>query len=372
MTRPARIIVDLEALRANYLHARKMHGRRVVAVLKANAYGHGAVRCALALEDIADAFSVAFTEEAMQLRRAGINSPILILEGAFGVDELALASTHDLWLVVHHLEQVRMLEQFVPPAVQLGVWLKIDTGMHRAGVEPTDATSVWNRLSSCKAVSSIRLMTHLSSADDPTSTATAQQLAQFDSCTAALAGERSVANSAGILGWEGAHRDWARAGLMLYGVPPAAHMGSVLRPVMSLHSAVFAQRWVAPGEAVGYGRHFVADRPTRVGLVAMGYADGYPRSAPSGTPVAVDGHLVQTIGRVSMDMLTIDLTDHPNLGPGSQVELWGTQVPVDSVAAAAGTIPYELLCNVKRAPIGYIKPSVQFPRGSCGIDKAQD
>jgi alanine racemase len=198
-------------------------------------------------------------------------------------------------------------------------------------------------------------MTHLSSADAPSSPATLQQLELLRACTADLPGEISAANSAGILAWPASRLNWSRAGLMLYGVNPL-EQDDHLQPVMSLKSAVFAQRWIEPGHAVGYSQTFVAQRRTRVGLVAMGYADGYPRNAPTGTPVAVEGISVPTVGRVSMDMLSVDLTDHPSLGIGSSVELWGAQVPVSQVATAAATIAYELLCNVKRVPLSYILP----------------
>ncbi len=354
MTRPTRAVVDLCALRANYLNARAKHGGRVIAVLKANAYGHGAIDCAAALADIADAFAVAFTEEAISIRQSGIRTPILILEGTFDMDDLELACQYDLWIVVHNLEQVQMLEKIKALRNPICVWLKVDTGMHRAGVDPAQAVSTWNRLKACKSVASIRWMTHLSSADESSNPTTIHQVNLFNACTAGLPGERSIANSAGILSWPLTHMEWGRTGLMLYGIAPISQ-DTELQAVMSLQSEVFAQRWIEPGEAVGYGQAFVADRRTRVGLVAVGYADGYPRTIAEGTTVCINGRLVKTIGRVSMDMLTVDLTDHSDIGPGSQVELWGTQVSVESVAAAAGTIPYELLCNVKRVPLKYLR-----------------
>ncbi|MCL2644820.1 MAG: alanine racemase, partial [Betaproteobacteria bacterium] len=191
-------------------------------------------------------------------------------------------------------------------------------------------------------------MSHFACADEPGCDTTAQQIRIFDEATRTLPGARSLANSAAILGWPDAHRDWARAGIMLYGADPMPGEGNDLSPVMTLESQVIAVRDIAAGEPVGYGARFIAPRPTRVGLVAMGYADGYPRSAPDGVPVAVDNKLATLIGRVSMDMLTVDLTDLPDTGIGSVVELWGKQVSVNQVAQAAGTIAYELLCNVKR------------------------
>lgn len=347
MSRPALATFDLAALRANYAHAKAHHGGKAAATLKANAYGHGAVECAQALAGVADAFAVAFAQEALELREAGIREPILVLEGAFGMDDVELARQHGLWLVVHQEEQLRMLES-LRGGSPVHAWLKIDTGMHRAGVALDQARDLWQRLAACEQVASTTLMTHLASADEPVKPATQQQLAAFEAATQGLPGPRSVANSAGVLGWKGAHRDWARPGIMLYGADPRGTPSDMLQPVMQLTSEVFAERWIPAGEALGYGGSFIAERPTRVGLVAMGYADGYPRRAHTGTPVAVDGRASRIIGRVAMDMLTVDLTDLPEAGPGSQVELWGRQVSVNDVAAAAGTIAYELLCNVKR------------------------
>jgi len=347
MSRPARARFDLGALRANYAHAKASHGGRAAATIKANAYGHGAVECARALVAQADAFAVAFAQEAMALREAGITQPILVLEGAFGTGDMKLACKHGLWLVVHQEEQLCMLEA-LRGGERVNAWLKIDSGMHRAGIKPGQAQLFWQRLKACEQVSGITLMTHLASADEPENPATETQLAVFEAATQGLPGPRSVANSAGVLGWPAAHRDWARPGIMLYGVDPRGTDAGELQPVMSLTSEVFAERWIAAGAALGYGGSFVAERPTRVGLVALGYADGYPRTVPTGTPVAVDGQLTRIIGRVAMDMLTVDLTDLPEAGAGAQVELWGRQVSVNTVAAAAGTIAYELLCNVKR------------------------
>jgi len=347
MSRPARARFDLGALRANYAHAKASHGGRAAATIKANAYGHGAVECARALVAQADAFAVAFAQEAMALREAGITQPILVLEGAFGTGDMKLACKHGLWLVVHQEEQLCMLEA-LRGGERVNAWLKIDSGMHRAGIKPGQAQLFWQRLKACEQVSGITLMTHLASADEPENPATETQLAVFEAATQGLPGPRSVANSAGVLGWPAAHRDWARPGIMLYGVDPRGTDAGELQPVMSLTSEVFAERWIAAGASLGYGGSFVAERPTRVGLVALGYADGYPRTVPTGTPVAVDGQLTRIIGRVAMDMLTVDLTDLPEAGAGAQVELWGRQVSVNTVAAAAGTIAYELLCNVKR------------------------
>lgn len=352
MARPAFARIDLGALRHNYLTARRLHGGRALAVLKANAYGHGAVRCAQALDGLADGYAVAFLEEALPLRAAGIRAPILVLEGLFDRDELQAASAHGLWFAVHQESQLRLLEQ-AGAERGLHAWLKIDSGMGRAGFAPALAASAHARLQACAAVDQVTLMTHFARADEPGHGMTAAQIRRFDEATAGLAGGRSLCNSAGLLAWPQARRDWGRVGIALYGADPLPGSACGLQPVMGLHSQVFAVRTLQPGDPLGYGARHVAQRPTRVGLVAMGYADGYPRTAPDGTPVAVDGRAAQLIGRVSMDMLTVDLTDLPDAGIGSAVELWGERIDVNTVAQAAGTIAYELLCNVKRVPLRY-------------------
>lgn len=350
--RPARALIDLAALRHNYHLARRLHGGRALAVIKANAYGHGAVRCAQALASEADGFAVAFLEEALELRAAGITAPILLLEGIFDAAELDAVVCHDLWLVVHHEAQLRMIET-TPLAQPLNLWLKVNSGMNRAGFVGADVAAAWQRLHTRGKSAAITLMTHFARADEPDSSATATQFERFQTATAGLPGARSLCNSAAILGWPQARGDWARPGILLYGADPMPGEGHGLQPVMTLESAVMAVREIEAGEPLGYGARFVAQRRTRVGLVAMGYADGYPRVVPDGTPVAIDGQPGQIIGRVSMDMLTVDLTDHPAAGLGSRVELWGRQVPINRIAAAAGTIAYELLCNVKRVRFSY-------------------
>jgi alanine racemase len=351
--RPAHALIKLSALRANYRLAREYHGGRALAVVKANAYGHGAVRCAQALASDADGFAVAFLDEALELRAAGIRQPILLLEGVFGVDELRQLTGEQLWMVVHHEEQVRMLETS-PLAAPIHVWLKINTGMNRAGFLPEAVSAVWQRLKATGRVADITLMTHFARADEPDLPTTLEQIALFDAAVAHLPGARSLANSAGVLAWPAARRDWARPGILLYGADPMPDQAHGLQPVMQLRSAIMAIRDIPAGAALGYGARFVAERPTRVGLVAMGYADGYPRTVPDGTPVAVDGALTRIIGRVSMDMLTVDLSALPHAQIGSTVELWGEVVPVNQVASAANTIAYELLCNVKRVPLTYL------------------
>lgn len=351
MSRPARIEIDVAALRHNHRLLRRVHGGRVLAVLKADAYGHGAERCANALAGEADGFAVAFGDEAAALRAAGVRAPLLVLEGVFGAKELDTAARERWWIVVHHEDQLRMIER-CPAAQPLHVWLKVDTGMHRCGFEPAAVRGAYQRMHASGKVASITLMTHFARADEVEQDLTTQQIASFDSATAGLPGLRSLANSAGVLCWPAARRDWARCGIALYGADPRGEnpSGDALHPVMKARSEIIAVREVAAGEAIGYGARFVADRATRVGLVAFGYADGYPRAAGNGTPVAIDKQRAALIGRVSMDMLTVDLTDLPSAGIGSEVELWGPHIPVGAVAASAGTIAYELLCNAKRAP----------------------
>lgn len=353
--RPARALIDLDALRHNYRMARGLGGGRALAVVKADAYGHGAVRCAQALDAEADGFAVACIEEALALREAGIRAPILLLEGFFEADELAQIVAHDLWTVVHAPWQVEALER-TPVAKPLQVWLKLDSGMHRVGIDAAAYADAWQRLRALPHVGGIVKMSHFARADELDCARTTQQHDLFAATTAGLPGDTSLCNSPALLGWPQARADWARPGLMLYGVSPfaQAHEGAApLRPVMTLESKVIAVRELQAGEPVGYGARFTTDAPTRIGVVALGYADGYPQFAVNGTPVAIDGKTGRLVGRVSMDMLTIDLTDHPQAGIGSRVELWGDQVPAAQVVAHSQTSAYRLLCAVKRVPLQY-------------------
>ena len=351
MSRPAHARIDLDALARNYSKVRGLHAGKTLAVLKADAYGHGAVFCAQRLDEQADGFAVAFTDEATPLRSNGVRSPILVLEGAFCEQELRHQHSQDLWTVIHHEQQLRMLECAKLPARSMCVWLKVDSGMRRAGFALSQVRATHERLFRCPSVSEIVLMTHFARADEASQEgreATQRQIQEFDSATKGLVGLRSLCNSAGILSWPGARRDWGRCGIALYGADPTRQRRHELEPVMQLESEIFAVRDLKPGDAVGYGGSFVAQRPMRIGLVAMGYADGYPRSAGTGTPVLIAGMRSTIVGRVSMDMITVDITDLPQCGPASTVEFWGAGVDVDEVAARAKTISYELLCNVKR------------------------
>ena len=350
--RPAQALIDLAALRHNYQLARQCSGGKALAVVKADAYGHGAVVCAQALQAEADGFAVACIEEALELRAAGITQPILLLEGFFEASELALIDQHQLWCVVHSLWQLDAIEQ-ARLSRPLRVWLKLDSGMHRVGLFPEQYQAAYQRLQASGKVDKIVLMSHFARADELDCTRTEEQLAVFNAAREGLQAEVSLRNSPAILGWPQVPSDWVRPGIMLYGATPfeqAQALAAQLKPVMTLQSKIISVRELPVGEPVGYAARFVAERPTRVGVVAMGYADGYPRHAPTGTPVAVDGQLTRIIGRVSMDMLTVDLTDLPQAGLGSRVELWGAQVLASDVAAQAQTIPYQIFCNLRRVP----------------------
>lgn len=353
--RPARALIDLQALRHNYQLARELSGARALAVIKADAYGHGAVRCAQALEAEADGFAVACIEEALELRAAGIKAPVLLLEGFFEADELPLIIEHDFWCVVHSLWQLEAIEQ-ARLSKPLTVWLKMDSGMHRVGLHPKDYQAAYQRLLASGKVGKIVLMSHFARADELGCPSSAEQVAVFEAARKGISAQVSLRNSPAVLGWPDIPSDWVRPGIMLYGATPfeeAQSQAARLQPVMTLESKVISVRELPAGEAVGYGAKFVTQRPSRIGVVAMGYADGYPRLAPTGTPVLVAGQRSQLVGRVSMDMLCIDLTDIPQAGLGSPVELWGKNILASDVAIKAGTIPYQIFCNLRRAPLVY-------------------
>ena len=355
--RPLVAEIRLAHLRHNYRVLKEMHGQNLLAVVKADAYGHGAVQCAKALDDMADGFAVAFLEEAVTLRENGIKSPILLLEGVFEPHEYALVEQYGLWTVIHQQTQLEdcLAHDWKQPAT---VWLKMDSGMHRAGFFPHNYAAAYHALQQRPKIGKIVKMTHFACEDDAERGMTEMQIDTFDTACEGLGGDCSLANSAAILAYPEARREWGRAGLALYGVSPfAAGAGCFeadLKPVMRVASQVFAERVLQPHEPIGYGASFYTKRSTRVGLAACGYADGYPRRAATGTPVAVNGRRSRILGRVSMDMLTVELAD-THEGVGSEVELWGDTVSINEVAAAAGTIAYELLCNVKRAKFVYIQ-----------------
>lgn len=347
--RATQVVIDLAALRHNLARARAAApDSRILAAIKANGYGHGMLRVARALEQ-ADGFGVACLAEALQLREAGVRQPIVLLEGFFGADELEAIARQHFIPAIHNTAQLELLEQAVL-SEPIAVWLKVDSGMHRLGFSLMQAQQAWQRLAACRNVSAVvGCMTHLANADNLNDDFTARQLADFRRHTAALPGERSIANSAALLGWPASHADWVRPGIMLYGVSPLlGGRGEQhdLKPVMTLRSELITVNHLKRGEAVGYGGAFVCPEDMAVGVVAAGYGDGYPRHIPNGVPVLVNGRRVPLVGRVSMDMLTVDLRTQPDARPGDPVVLWGEGLPVEEIAEHAGTIPYELLCRV--------------------------
>ena len=343
-------MIDTAALKHNLTRVRELApGCRVMAVIKANAYGHGLATAAAALAG-ADAFAVARMEEALALREAGIRHRIALLEGFADAAELEAAAHHGLEPFVHQDWQLGLLEAWRGPEV-IRAWLKVDSGMHRLGFDPREAAAAAARLEACRFVAKpLPLATHLADAERGEGGHARAQLAAFAAATACRTGERSIANSAGLIAWPDARADWVRPGIMLYGISPFAdrtgrELG--LEPVMTLETRVIALKDVAAGERVGYDGTWSAPRRSRVAVAGVGYGDGYPRSAANGTPVSVNGGAAALAGRPSMDMLTIDVTGLP-VAVGDRVELWGPTVPVERVAAASGTIAYELTCRVGR------------------------
>jgi alanine racemase len=351
--------IDTAALRHNLRVVRaKAPGARVMAVVKANAYGHGLVAVASALGE-ADAFAVARVDEGLVLRAAGIAKPIVLLEGVFDREQAEAAAAAGFELVVHSLTQIDLLRA-LPGSGLFTVWLKLDTGMNRLGLKEVEFAAALAELRSLPQVRPpVRLFTHLSSADEASGPVTTRQLARFAAATRDERGERSIANSAGLLNFPAAHGDWVRPGIMLYGVSPIANRLGIdfgLAPVMTLQSRLIAVKHVAVGEQVGYGGAWTAARPTQLAVAAIGYGDGYPRSLGSGAPVLVNGERAVLAGRVSMDMIGIDVTDlGGSVRVGDPVVLWGPALPVEEIARHAGTIPYELLCGIsQRVAVDYV------------------
>jgi alanine racemase len=346
-----RALIDHAALRANLAVVRRHAPRsRVWAVIKANAYGHGMVQVAEALAD-ADGFALARVEEAVRLREAGVRKPLLVLEGAASAEELEAADRNRLELAVHQEEQVALLDQcrLTGP---LRLWLKVDTGMHRLGLRPEAVPSLLERLRDDPRVDPpVGLMTHLANADDPADGLTISQCCRLTDLARGGPMPLSIGNSAGILACPESRTDWVRPGIMLYGASPVAGRAADefgLRPVMTLRSRLIAVKRLSRGDAVGYGGTYVCPEAMPVGVVGIGYGDGYPRQAPTGTPVSIRGREAPLVGRVSMDMITVDLRPVPEAAVGDEVTLWGEGLSVDRVAELAGTISYELLCRVTR------------------------
>jgi alanine racemase len=355
VSRLIRAVIEPRALRDNLTTIRERVRRaRVMAVVKANAYGHGLVPTALSLPD-ADAFAVARLEEGLALRAAGITQPIVLLEGVFTAEQLLEAARHGFDLVIHDALQVELLEEMTG-AHRFVLWIKIDTGMNRLGFPPREFAAALERVRRLQpAPLEIRLLTHLACADERDDRMTNEQLARFREATRGLDYSVSIANSAGIFGSTKVVGDWVRPGLALYGASPfadstAAQLG--LTPVMSLESSVIAVRRLTTGETVGYGAAWAAPRDSLIAIIAAGYGDGLPRGLPGGTPVLVGGARAPLVGRVSMDMIAADITGFPEVHVGTPAVLWGPGLPVEEIARHAGTIPYELLCSVsQRVPL---------------------
>ncbi len=350
--RPIQATISAAALRANYAAAqRAARGAKVYAVVKANAYGHGLERVGRALAN-ADGFGIVELEGAVVLREAGAKQPILLLEGFFEPAELPVLAAHDLAIVVHSQDQLRMLES-TKPARPLDVFFKINTGMNRLGFAVPVARSMVERLRNTGVAKSITLMTHFANADGPPGIQEAMR--RFDEATKGMDLPRSLANTAGIFAHPASHADIVRLGIGLYGATPFADRTAQslgLVPAMTLESKLIAVQDLPAGETIGYGGTFRAETPMRVGIVACGYADGYPRHAPSGTPVLVNGVRAKTAGRVSMDMMMVDLAAIADARVGSRVLLWGEGLAIDEVAVNAGTVGYELMCAVApRVPV---------------------
>ena len=350
--RPLQATISLSALQHNLAIAQsKAPHSKVMAVIKANGYGHGLLNAAKGLK-AADGFAILGLDEALTLRAAGYKQTILMLEGFFSADELPAISEYAIDIVVHSHKQVEILES-VNISIPIAIHLKINTGMNRLGFKPQDFELIMVKLKNCKNVADITLMEHFATADQLLGIA--KPLAVFKQLTQNHEHPKSHANSAALLRFAEAHADWVRAGIMLYGTSPIAEASAAqfdLKPVMQLTGEIISVQTLEAGDSLGYGHSFTATQKTRIGVVSCGYADGYPRHAPNGTPIAVAGKLTHTLGRVSMDMLFVDITLIPEAGIATKVEMWGNQVPVDDVAHAAGTISYELLCAVApRVPL---------------------
>lgn len=367
MPRPLFATIHLDSMQHNLAQARTCApSARIWAVVKADAYGHGLER---AMRGFATADGLALVEQdaAIRLREMGWIKPILLLEGFFEAADVPMLAEHNISTAVHNLEQIKALEytQLYRP---IDVYLKMNTGMNRLGFIPSEYAAAYQRLRAIRDIRSVTHMTHFANADElehPRLTI-AEQVRRFQAGAGGLEGERSLSNSGGVLHQaelvDQLSNDWVRPGIMLYGGTPGGRSAHDfgLRPTMTLRSEVIGIQDIGPGDTVGYGSRFEAEGPMRIGVVACGYADGYPRGAPHGTPVIVDGVRTTLVGRVSMDMMTVDLTPIPNARIGSKVTLWGDGLAIDEVAHAAGTIGYELMCA--------LAPRVRVTEGRLGTD----
>ena len=361
MARPIQAHIDLAAMESNLRVARRTTSARIMSVIKADGYGHGVMRAAEALA-ATDGYALLDIQDAVRLRDAGYRQTILLLEGFFSAEELSGIAEYELATVIHSQWQIAMLDAYPGPMKfgrgTLDVWLKVNSGMNRLGFAPQQVAQAMEQLRRHRAVRDITLMTHFANADEERGIA--EPLALFNDLASAHRVPRSLANSAALLRYPASHADWVRPGIMLYGASPfAPDMGEQfsaqqlgLKPAMTLSSRIIATQQLRAGDEVGYGALFRAESNMRIGIVACGYADGYPRHAPGGTPVLVDGQRTNTLGRVSMDMLYVDLSALPQADVGSRVVLWGEGMPIEEVARAAGTVSYELMCALTpRVPV---------------------
>jgi alanine racemase len=357
MSRPAKIIIDLSAIQANCRLAQTIAPHsKTVAVIKADAYGHGAVEVAKALESQVEMFTVSCLEEALVLRENGLRKPILLLEGCFEQTELKVALNNQCEIVVHNNLQLEQLLS-TPLETSINVWLKVDTGMHRLGITPQEVESVYAKLDASVNVKKIILMTHFAHADEVSGVHTTKQISCFKDCIASVVAntqqkvDLSMANSAGLLAWYQTRVDWNRPGIMLYGLSPFAETFDAAKhliPAMTFESKVIALREVLTGESVGYGCTWTAQRPSIIATIAVGYGDGYPRTAKSGTPVLINHQRAKLAGRVSMDLICVDVTDLDNIQIDDTALLWGKALSANEVASWADTIGYELVTRMPR------------------------
>lgn len=354
-TRTAQICIDHEALRHNFQRVKSLAGdSKVIAVIKANAYGHGVQAAADAFSQ-ADAFALATAGEAIALRQSGVTKTLIVLQGCFSIEALKALAELDIQVVVHQPHQIALLEQC--PELKLEVWLKVNTGMHRLGIPLAMVESAYQRLRACKSVGQLRLMSHLANADDPDHAKNREQLSALGGLHETLNLEASMANSAALVALPESRLQWVRPGIMLYGSSPlqaktAAELD--LKAAMNFESKLIAVQQLQQGDEIGYGSTWQCRQAMRVGIVAAGYADGYPRHAPSGTPVWINNSLCPLLGRVSMDSLCVDLQGVA-AEVGDRVVLWGKELSVDVVAEHAGTISYELLCH---AGAGFVSSTI--------------
>ena len=357
MYRPARIIIDLAAIQSNCRLAQSLaSGSKTIAVVKADAYGHGAVEVAKALQSQVEMLAVSCIDEALILRENGLSKPILLLEGCFEITELKIAQVNQFEIVVHSSLQ---LEQLLNATLEtpINVWLKIDTGMHRLGISPEEVASTYAKLQASTNVYNIVLMTHFAHADDVGGAYSVNQISRFEACTQSIMSDTkqnvqlSMANSAALLAWEQTRVDWNRPGIMLYGLSPfaeAIEQAKALVPAMTFESQVIALRNILAGESVGYGCTWTAKRSSVIATIAVGYGDGYPRGAKLGTPVLINQQRAPLAGRVSMDLISVDVTDLPNVNIGDTATLWNKDLSANEVASWADTIGYELVTRMPK------------------------